>query len=65
LSVVPRRLTGEFVHHNPSSGTEDEFPRLSGLFFDTWLTHETLFGEPYEETIGAALLQRWPKLAAA
>lgn len=59
-------LIGNFVHHLPSSGASaDHSMGLPDKFFDTWLNYETIFGEPYKETIGAALLQRWPKLAAA
>jgi hypothetical protein len=60
-------LTGGFVHHFSSSGliSRNESAELTDKFFDTWLSYETIFNEPYEETIGAALLQRWPKLPAA
>jgi hypothetical protein len=54
------RQIGSFVHHRPSSGSDAEADRLQDMFFETWLRYETLFGEPYEETIGTALLQRWP-----
>jgi hypothetical protein len=58
------RIAGYFVHHRPSSGSDtDEAEKLQDTFFETWLCYETLFGEPYEETIGAALLQRWPNVA--
>ncbi|SPE36051.1 hypothetical protein SBA3_2330015 [Candidatus Sulfopaludibacter sp. SbA3] len=33
-------------------------------FLQTWVAYETQFNEPYPETIGAALLQRWPAVAA-
>ena len=55
------RLAGHFIHHNPSSGASvEESNELEGMFFQTWVAYETLFNIPYEETIGAALLQRWP-----
>ena len=55
-----QKLTGGFVHHFPSSGIicRNESAELTDKFFDTWLSYETIFNEPYEETIGAALLPR-------
>jgi hypothetical protein len=56
------RLGGEFIHHFPSSGADPaESETLADLFFSTWVAYETEFGEPYQETIGEALLQRWPR----
>ena len=56
------RLGGEFIHHLPSSGADpEESETLGDLFFSTWVAYETEFGEPYQETIGEALLQRWPR----
>jgi hypothetical protein len=56
------RLAGGFIHHAPSSGADPEESQILGdLFFRTWVAYESEFGEPYVETIGEALLQRWPR----
>ncbi|PWU08912.1 MAG: hypothetical protein C5B51_06990 [Terriglobia bacterium] len=61
-----QRLLGEFLHHSPTSGVDpNESLRLQDPYFHTWVAYESLFGEPYEETIGAALLNRWPAAGAA
>jgi hypothetical protein len=57
------RLAGKFIHHAPASDddSEAESKTLEDLFFRTWVAYESEFGEPYQETIGEALLQRWPR----
>jgi hypothetical protein len=60
------RLSGGYIHHYPSSGdNERESGRLADLFTQTWAAYESEFQEPWAETIGAALLQRWPNTQAA
>jgi len=59
-----QQIYSGFIHHVPESGADPEKgEQLGDLYFDTWVCYETPFGEPYEGTIGAALLDRWPKLA--
>lgn len=58
-----QRVGGRFMHHmflepdDPAQARE-----LSTVWVATWVCYETLFEEPYEETIGAALLRRWPRV---
>ena len=57
------RLAGKFIHHVPASDadTDGESNTLEDSFFRTWVAYESEFGEPYQETIGEALLLRWPQ----
>jgi hypothetical protein len=58
-----QHVVGRFVHHDFLSLDDPAQVReLSAVWLATWVCYETLFEEPYEETIGAALLQRWPKV---
>jgi hypothetical protein len=60
------RLSGAYIHHLPSSGDdEQESEQLGVIFTRTWADYESEFQEPWAETIGAALLQRWPNTQAA
>lgn len=53
-------INGAFIHHLPATPGVDESTSMGDYFFETWLAYETLFGEPYGETIGSALLNRYP-----
>jgi hypothetical protein len=65
-SAACHRLSGAYIHHHPSSGDDErESDRLAGLFTRTWAAYESEFQEPWAETIGEALLQRWPNTQAA
>ena len=58
-----QRVAGRFVHHTfPSLADPAQVRALSTVWLETWVSYEALFDAPYEETIGAALLQRWPKV---
>jgi hypothetical protein len=60
------RLAGRFIHHDPSFGANvEEAQQLEAMFFQTWVAYEAMFNIPYEETIGTALLKRWPNMASA
>ena len=62
-----QRISGRYIHHIPSSGADEkEQAELQEPFVNTWVAYESAFKEPYHETIGAALLNRWqdPKAAA-
>jgi len=39
-----------------------EAREIEAVWLTTWICYEHLFEEPYEETVGAALLGRWPKV---
>jgi hypothetical protein len=57
------RVIGRFAHHTFLSFEDaSEAKELWAVWLSTWVSYETLFQEPYEETIGAALLQRWPSI---
>ena len=57
------RVVGRFMHHTFLSADDPtQAQELTAVWLATWICYETLFEEPYEETIGAALLQRWPKV---
>jgi hypothetical protein len=59
-------LAGRFLHHTfLESDAPDPAGRLSAVWVATWVCYETLFEEPYQETIGAALLRRWPAKRAS
>ena len=52
---------GCFWHHDFLSPEDPVDARtLETLRLETWIADETLFAEPYQETVGAALLIRWP-----
>jgi hypothetical protein len=56
-------VAGCFLHHDFLSPEEPVDARmLETLRLETWVAYETLFGEPYEETLGAAFQIRWPKV---
>ena len=54
-------IAGRFLHHTFLSPDD---PVQAGTLNAVWLTtlaaYESLFEEPYEDTLGATLLQRWP-----
>jgi hypothetical protein len=57
------RVAGRFLHHTFLSPTDPEQAReIQTVWLATWICYETLFEEPYEETIGTALLERWPNV---
>ncbi len=57
------RVAGRFLHHTFLSFDDPaEAGELSAVWLNTWTCYESLFEEPYQETAGAALLQRWPNL---
>jgi hypothetical protein len=52
------RVAGQFLHHTfLPPGNVDE---AQSVWFTTWISYENVFEEPYEETLGSALLDRWP-----
>jgi hypothetical protein len=55
-------VAGRFLHH---TFLAPEDPAEAGTLNTVWLitqaTYESLFEEPYEGTIGEALLRRWPR----
>jgi hypothetical protein len=56
-------VVGRFLHHTFLSLDDPEQAReAQTVWLATWVCYEALFDEPYQETIGAALLQRWPKV---
>jgi hypothetical protein len=57
------RVVGSFVHHTflPSDDPA-QAQKLTAVWLTTWVAYETLFHESYEETIGTALLSRWPNV---
>ena len=56
------RVAGRFLHHTFLSPDDPaEAREIESVWFTTWVCYEDLFEEPYEETVGAALLGRWPK----
>ena len=56
-------VAGRFFHHTFLSPDDPaEARELSAVWLSTWVCYEALFEEPYEETIGAALLERWPNV---
>jgi hypothetical protein len=58
-----KRAVGRFVHHTFLSPDDPaEARELTAVWLVTRACYESLFEEPYEETIGAALLDRWPKV---
>ena len=55
-------VAGRFMHHTfEDPHGPDGHGRLSAIWVATWVWYETLFEEPFQETIGAALLRRWPQ----
>src|SRR5262249_13222268 len=57
------RVAGRFLHHSfLSLADPQQLSELTAVWLETWISYETLFDEPYEETIGAALMQRWPNV---
>ena len=58
-----QRVAGRFFHHTFLSPDDPADAReLSDVWLSTWVRYEALFEEPYEETVGAALLERWPNV---
>src|SRR5262249_37338296 len=56
-------VAGRFLNHTfLSPADEAQAKQLQSVWLTTWVCYETRFEAPYEETIGAALLQRWPKV---
>ena len=56
------QVAGQFLHHTFVSPDEmTQTSELLSVWLSTCASYEELFEEPYEETIGAALLRRWPK----
>jgi hypothetical protein len=54
-------VAGRFLHHTFLSPDDPaEAGTLNTMWLITQATYESLFEEPYEGTIGEALLQRWP-----
>ncbi len=53
-------IAGKFLHHAPSSGEPEGGEELSNWFEMTVVTYERTFREPYVETAGEALLNRYP-----
>lgn len=53
-------IAGKFLHHEPSSGEPEEGEKLSNRFEMTVVAYERTFREPYVETAGEALLNRYP-----
>ena len=54
------RVAGRFLHHTFMSFDDPAQAReLSAVWLNTWTSYEALFEEPYQETAGMALLQRW------
>lgn len=55
-------VAGRFLHHTLLSPDDPaEAGALNAVWLATQAIYESLFEEPYEGTIGEALLQRWPK----
>lgn len=55
------QLAGRFLHHTFLDMTDaEEVQRAHSIRLHTQVLYEDLFVEPYEETVGAALLARWP-----
>lgn len=55
------RVAERFLHHTFLSPTDPvQQQEIHAVWLATWICYEGLFEEPYEETIGAALLDRWP-----
>ncbi len=53
---------GHFLYHSFLSPEEEaDAATLHAIWLDTQAAYEALFEEPYEGTIGAALLDRWPE----
>ena len=56
-----QRAAGRFLHHTfLSPGDAADSAELTATWLATKACYERLFAEPYEETLGAALLDRWP-----
>lgn len=55
-------VAGRFIHHIFLSPDDPAQAReLSAVWLSTVTCYESLFDEPYEETLGTALLERWPQ----
>ena len=54
-----QRVAGRFLHHTFLSPNDPVQAReIQTVWLATWICYEMLFEEPYEESIGAALLNR-------
>jgi hypothetical protein len=54
-------VAGRFLHHSFLSTADEKKAReIRIVRLTTEICYEKLFGEPYEQTVGAALLARWP-----
>jgi hypothetical protein len=54
-------VAGQFLHHTFLTPDDPaEAAELSSVWLATWTSYEALFAEPYEGTLGAGLLERWP-----
>jgi len=58
-----KKLRGSYIHHMPASGdaNEEEHSMMEGAYVDMWIAFESLFEEPYLESIWDALVTRWPE----